>query len=524
MKVKLWTVLLVSAAYCLSFGLVAGQEGPRSLDDVAEAFEAQLEESRAAFNALMAEIGGEKIPLNEKIDELENELVDIRKEYERILRLRDGRTLDLSNLKAQIEGKKKQNEYLTNVLDEYARNFETQIDISELQRYGDQVTQLQNDALNANRSLSEKFDARLKLLDVSMDRVEDVIGGARFPGSAIDGSGVAYDGHFVLLGPISFFSGDSVDEVGLVQTALNSTEPTLVDVSDEDSESVLETVQESRGELPLDVTLGDAVKMAATKTSIFDEIKQGGAVMYPLLGLAGISLIIALFKYIQISMAQRIGPRRFMQVIHALKERDREGAYERAATIRGPIGKMLRVGVEHYDEPRALLEELMFEHILHARAQLNSFIPFIKITAAAAPLLGLLGTVSGMINTFKLIMVFGTGDASTFSAGISEALITTKWGLIVAIPTLLLAAFLSRKAKAIIDDMEKVGLRFMNSIPSAGGEEENSGVSEERSQEPAGVLASHVSATGGAEEVGNDAESESGDENVTGGASKGSDE
>jgi biopolymer transport protein ExbB len=67
-----------------------------------------------------------------------------------------------------------------------------------------------------------------------------------------------------------------------------------------------------------------------------------------------------------------------------------------------------------------------------------------------------------MINTFKLITVFGTQDASTFSSGIAEALITTEWGLITAIPCLLIAAFLARKARAVIDDMEKLGVRIMN--------------------------------------------------------------
>jgi biopolymer transport protein ExbB len=70
-----------------------------------------------------------------------------------------------------------------------------------------------------------------------------------------------------------------------------------------------------------------------------------------------------------------------------------------------------------------------------------------------------------MINTFKLITVLGTSDAQNFSSGISEALITTQWGLIVAIPALMLAAFLARKAKTVLDDMEKLSIRFMNQIP-----------------------------------------------------------
>ena len=81
-----------------------------------------------------------------------------------------------------------------------------------------------------------------------------------------------------------------------------------------------------------------------------------------------------------------------------------------------------------------------------------------------APLLGLLGTVTGIINTFKLITVFGSGDVKSLSGGISEALITTKFGLIVAIPSLLLHAFLSRKAKGVTDQMEKSAVSFTDQL------------------------------------------------------------
>jgi Mg/Co/Ni transporter MgtE len=102
--------------------------------------------------------------------------------------------------------------------------------------------------------------------------------------------------------------------------------------------------------------------------------------------------------------------------------------------------------------------------MLSTRLKLQRFLPFVAISAAAAPLLGLLGTVTGIINTFRLITVFGSGDVKTLSGGISEALITTKFGLIVAIPSLLLHAFLSRKARGIINQMEKAAVALVNQV------------------------------------------------------------
>lgn len=84
------------------------------------------------------------------------------------------------------------------------------------------------------------------------------------------------------------------------------------------------------------------------------------------------------------------------------------------------------------------------------RFNLNRWLPFIALTAAVSPLLGLLGTVTGMIKTFELISLFGAGDARLLSGGISEALITTKFGLVVAIPALVLHAYLQRRTKKIL--------------------------------------------------------------------------
>jgi biopolymer transport protein ExbB len=127
---------------------------------------------------------------------------------------------------------------------------------------------------------------------------------------------------------------------------------------------------------------------------------------------------------------------------------------------------MLATGVEHAGEKRGLLEELLFEKILKVRPSLERFLPFLAITAAAAPLLGLLGTVTGMIKTFQLLTLFGTGDAKSLSSGISEALVTTELGLMVAIPTLVLHGALTRMAKRKLGLLEQLSVSFVNGVAS----------------------------------------------------------
>ncbi len=147
-----------------------------------------------------------------------------------------------------------------------------------------------------------------------------------------------------------------------------------------------------------------------------------------------------------------------------MAQHDEAAALEQAKGIRGPVGRMLEAGVEHLRQPRELIEEVMYETVLKTRLELESMLPFIAIAAASAPLLGLLGTVTGIINTFKLITVFGSGDVKMLSGGISEALITTEFGLIVAIPSLLLHAFLSRKARGVVGQMETSAVALVNQI------------------------------------------------------------
>ena len=177
--------------------------------------------------------------------------------------------------------------------------------------------------------------------------------------------------------------------------------------------------------------------------------------------LAAAYRLVALFKWIGLAFVPKPSKRKVSALLDAVGRRDTAEAESLVQGMRGPIGRMLSAGVAHLGEPRELIEEVMYETVLTARLKMQRFLPFIAICAASAPLLGLLGTVTGIISTFKLITVFGSGDVKTLSGGISEALITTEFGLIIAIPSLLIHAFLSRKARAIVGRMETAAMAFV---------------------------------------------------------------
>ena len=113
---------------------------------------------------------------------------------------------------------------------------------------------------------------------------------------------------------------------------------------------------------------------------------------------------------------------------------------------------------------REQLEELLHEHIISYVPRLERHLGTLAVLGGIAPLLGLLGTVTGMIHTFQMVTLFGSGDARLLSGGISEALITTKYGLIIAVPVLLAHAFLSRHARGKLAELEQTAIGMVNDV------------------------------------------------------------
>lgn len=468
MKASSLSLLL---ALAISSPLVAQNDGP--LAKVADDFQSRLDTATKQLAETRKRIEAEKVPMTKQLNELDDQIIEARKEYDRILRISDGRTLDITNLKAQIKAKEDQTSYVSNLLDEFIRNFETRIHISEVQRYGEQITTKKNAAANGNLTVQDKLQARLDVLNLAMDRLEESVGGVIFDGSAVEGkSGVVSDGKFLVLGPLAFFAGSDGKYMGLADLRLGSNEPAVLTLpAATDPENIRTTIAAGEGKLPVDATRGSAFKVEETKQTVVEEFLKGGPVMWPIGILGAVALLIGLIKWVQLARVKRPSYKQVTELLAHLDAGRTQQAEAMVKKVGGPVGKMLAAMVKHYTDPASMMEESMFERVLDARTKLNSYIPFIKIAAAVEPLLGLLGTVTGMINTFKLITVFGTQDASTFSSGISEALITTEWGLITAIPCLLMAAYLARLARAAMDDMEKLGVRIMNhrNAKDAGG-------------------------------------------------------
>lgn len=444
-------------------------------NETAGGIEQRLIDSEAELGSLIESITEQKLPLNTELRQLEDELAEARKELEKFSRTAAVRALEEEKLKKTIEEREKAASFIANRFDEYIREFEAGLHIAEIQRYENVLEDAKLAMENRDLSTRDRFDVQLAVIESSLERLVELQGGAIYQGSAIDGAGVlgqqgaSVTGTFVQLGPVVVFSDATGKLQGTVVQKVGALLPEVVPFNmPEDAQAVKRLVESAKGELPLDATLGEALTVESIEDeTLEDEIKAGGFVMWPLGIVAGLAVLIALYKFVSIVFTPSPSRRKLEELLHAVAEHNLEKARRVAKTMRGPSGKMLQAGADHLGAPRELIEEVMYEKVLKAKLQVQRALPFIAICAAAAPLLGLLGTVSGIINTFKMMQISGGSDMQNVSGGISEALITTKYGLIVAIPALILHVFLSRMARNVIDQMEKSGVAFINQVMKA---------------------------------------------------------
>lgn len=214
-------------------------------------------------------------------------------------------------------------------------------------------------------------------------------------------------------------------------------------------------------ELPIDVTQ----RMAPDRRSgrgWFETFRAGGIVMIPLSLLALLSAIVIVERLVTLHL--RCGsPEEIVRgVLEAARSGDLDEAARRAEGGRGTTLRALAAALRERGAGRARMEEAVQEAVLHEMPMLERFLPLLAVFAGISPMLGLLGTVTGMISTFDMIRLFGSGDPRIMAGGISEALIATAAGLMVAIPLLLFHSWCSGRVDRILADAQRHSTTVVN--------------------------------------------------------------
>ncbi len=194
--------------------------------------------------------------------------------------------------------------------------------------------------------------------------------------------------------------------------------------------------------------------------TVLEHLKSGGIIVWPIIGL-GLLAILVFFERVFTLARLGIGTEKqiksVLEHVAAGRVTDAEKACEGKSNC---ASKVMKVALKNRGICRADYESLVNETLLAQQNRLERFLQLLNVIAAVAPLLGLLGTVTGMIATFDVITTHGTGNPKLLSGGISEALVTTELGLIVAIPVLLLHAFLASWVDKISGNIERAALKL----------------------------------------------------------------
>ncbi|MFP4204094.1 MAG: MotA/TolQ/ExbB proton channel family protein [Opitutales bacterium] len=455
--------ILTATAFAFSPIGIQGQ----SLDQVNKKADEDLREALDQLAEIREEIADEKIPLVREVSSLEDEVRQKSAELERLRRLRDNRDNSLNELNDQVSAMEEQNDYVAGLLDEFVRSFESRIDFSETQLYAEAAEEARLALEDSDMAQHERFEKQLNVVETAQDRLEKIIGGYTFEGKARTPDGEIETGKFAVYGPSVYFASDQSGLAGITYSKLNAAEAAIAAPGEEYIEGIRTLVETGEGNIPVDGTLGKALRISESSETVLEHFAKGGGVGYVIIALGVVCLLIGIFKIFEVTRFKTPSAPNIQKVLGYIESGEPAKAKAAAADIPGAGGELIQNGVEHREEKRGTLEEILYEKILAVRPRLERLLPFLALTAAAAPLLGLLGTVTGMIKTFNLITIFGTGDAKNLSSGISEALVTTELGLMVAIPTLILHGLLARIAKQKIGDMEQTAVAFINGVIGA---------------------------------------------------------
>ena len=399
--------------------------------------------------------------LSSKVRSHEKKVAELRDKAAVSQRLQDEKTLSLQQLQKRLKTWNEQSQYQQNILSRFNHNLAKQ-------------------PFSPQASPKEK----LAWLSQLLENIDNKINPTWQTNKVVMPNGELQSAQVLSLGPVNLFVEPKQQVTGFV-SFIDGAESTagqpelfkaeLLLPSDE-STGIISLMNTGKGEVSFDPTLTRAFKINSEQDSIIDHVAKGGIWIFPIVAFGLFATVIALAKAIQFYRLPSLIPafnERFAQLEKISQRDDRDDAQKTLfAQAKGMQAELINIALN--SDVGQKRDDRLFANLLHNKHKLDYWLGAIAITAAVAPLLGLLGTVSGMIETFKLMTLFGAGDPAAVSGGISQALVTTELGLVVAIPALILHALLSRRVKTYYGQLESCGVNLSQLNPQTVEQSSNS--------------------------------------------------
>ncbi len=200
---------------------------------------------------------------------------------------------------------------------------------------------------------------------------------------------------------------------------------------------------------------------------MFEIIVSGGVMMIPIILCSIIAIAIIIERFWSLNSA-RIAPRNALaEVWGKLRHGQMDAAQLRELRMSSPLGQILAAGLVNAKAGRTIMIESIEQAASHVVHDMERYLGILGTIAAIAPLMGLLGTVLGMIQVFSNTMKMGNGDINVLSGGIAVALVTTASGLVVAIPSMFFYRMFLRRVETLVIELERESIKLVDALHSS---------------------------------------------------------
>ncbi|MEM7707462.1 MAG: MotA/TolQ/ExbB proton channel family protein [Pseudomonadota bacterium] len=399
--------------------------------DVEQSLLADIDDARTRLAAAEQRVAAASVRLSRQLGQAQQQVLELRREAAEFQRAADDQTLGLEVLQSRVEKWQEQDNYQRSLLLDYGRR----TDMASVD--------------------GKSLEAVTAILRQSLVRLDAQLSPGFGPTSAIDVTGQAVDGQALSVGPLTWFVHAGG---GGLLTQEKGVEPRLSWSFEGEALASLQALTGGgRSLATLDPTQGRYLELQSARQGLAEHLQAGGVWVVPIMAFALLSLVIALIKVIQFLRLPRMTADRVTALVSSVRS-IKAGDASAAASHPAPLNALVELATAPGSTQQK--EDQLFDFLLGQRHRLQRLIGAVAITATVSPLLGLLGTVSGMIRTFQSMTVFGSGDPAAVSGGISEALVTTELGLVVAVPSLIAHALLKRKADSYGSQLESTAVRL----------------------------------------------------------------
>ena len=437
---------------------------PKSEDALASAStkaKADLDAALKELTTTREKISSEKLPLSKKLSLAEDDLALARKELDLAQRARDMKNLDQSSLKAEIKQREEENTYMLNLLNEFGRNFgEKSIHISERSGHREKLDLAKAAHESTTASHEDKYKASFRIVDAALIRIEDLLGGHSYPGVALDAQGGLVEGKFAQVGPMVLFSSTDGSVAGWASEAKGSKETVLkgAEHSKIFGPAFASLMAGGEGIIPSDFTMGQALRNYGNKNSIIRTFIHGGPIMWPLLFAAIVAAVVSLERSLFIvSEKRRQNPEQVEKIFNLVESGNQPAAIQVANSSTDFVARVLGFALANAN---LSISQAISKASAVELKRFSRGLPILDTIITAAPLLGLLGTVTGMMNTFSMMGGDELGAPAAITGGIAEGLIATAFGLLIAITCLFPNNYLNARIESAQHEMEDAGRRL----------------------------------------------------------------